>query len=383
MDVQRPRILVSSTTNVAVDRILLALLDLGFDKFIRVGSARKISKGILPYSTHEGTSDKQEKKELEDMLKENLSVEERRCVAESLRKLTENKSRLKDAPVVGATCAATAFGSVDGAAFPLVLLDEACQMTEPSSLLPVARFGCRKLVLVGDPKQLRPTVTGPESAHPRGLEQSLFERLALQGVAPIMLREQYRCHPAISAVSNSLFYDAHLVDGVTAAQRPALVPCLPPLCFVDVPEGRAHRADDGSYGNKAEAAIVCALVRHLLRAGVAATDVGVITLYRCQAALLRQLVADKFGQEYGVVQVSTVDAFQGGEKAVVLLSCVLSDGSSFLSSPERTNVALSRAKNHMLIVGALPGPLGRGRQAGRRRVRVSTHLSPLLSPWAR
>jgi hypothetical protein len=60
---------VSSTTNVAIDRILLALVDHGFTKFVRVGSARKISKGILPYSTHEGTSDKQEKKDLEDMLK--------------------------------------------------------------------------------------------------------------------------------------------------------------------------------------------------------------------------------------------------------------------------------------------------------------------------
>ena len=58
------------------------------------------------------------------------------------------------------------------------------------------------------------------------------------------------------------------------------------------------------------------------------------------------------------MQVSTVDAFQGGEKPVVVLSCVLSDASAFLGSPERTNVALSRAKNHMLIVGACVAPCG-------------------------
>ncbi len=176
----------------------------------------------------------------------------------------------------------------------MVVLDEAGQMTEPVSLLPIARFGCRKLVLVGDPQQLRPTVTGPEAAHLQGLEQPLFERLAAQGLAPVMLRRQYRCHPTISAVSNQLFYHSQLLDGVTAEDRPPLVPLLPPLCFIDVPDGRAHRAEgDGSLGNKLEAAMVATIAKHLLAAGVPASDIGVITLFRCQAALLRQLVAER------------------------------------------------------------------------------------------
>jgi hypothetical protein len=326
----RPRILVSSTTNVAVDRILQALLGLGFDRFIRVGSAKKISKTVLPYSTHEGGSDTTERRDLEEMMRENLSIEERRCVSESLRKLKENRDRLKDAPIVGATCAATTFQSLDGAVFPLVVLDEAGQMTEPTSLLPIARFGCRKLVLVGDPQQLRPTVAGPECAHTHGLDQPMFERLAAQGVEPIMLRRQYRCHPAISAVSNTLFYGLRLVDGIDAAQRPPLVPGLPPLCFVDVPDGRAHRAgggssgsgpdtnggggggSGGSLGNRTEAAVVGAIVQRLLAAGIPAGDIGVITLFRFQASLLRQLVADRWVLVCMLCAGTAVDLFSPG-----------------------------------------------------------------------
>ena len=61
----------------------------------------------------------------------------------------------------------------------VVLLDECSQMTEPASLLPMARFGCEKLVLVGDPHQLDPTIQGTEPAHKSGLEQTLFDRLSL------------------------------------------------------------------------------------------------------------------------------------------------------------------------------------------------------------
>lgn len=216
------------------------------------------------------------------------------------------------------------------------------------------RFRCQKLVLVGDPKQLQPTIKGPGSAHSCGLEQSLFERCIKNGLQPIMLRVQYRCHPVISAISNNLFYDQQLVDGVTASERAPLVPFMPPLAFISIPNGRAFRGPDGSLGNKVEAAILASVVKSMLDHGVPAASLGVVTLYRCQAKLLHQQFADKFAQEYGQVQVSTVDAFQGGEKDIILLSCVLTEPTSFLGSPERTNVALSRAKHHLLIFGLSP-----------------------------
>lgn len=98
------------------------------------------------------------------MLKdETLSSEERKFVEQCLEdaksgQLKQRAKRLKKVPVVGVTCAASVFGVLDGNTFPIVILDECSQMVEPLSLLPVGRFLCEKLILVGDPMQLPPTL---------------------------------------------------------------------------------------------------------------------------------------------------------------------------------------------------------------------------------
>jgi hypothetical protein len=240
-------ILISSGTNVAVDRILSSLLEQGFSNFVRVGSARKIAPVIMPHSTHGSeSSDKKELKDLREMLQEpGLSSQERSYISRSIDSLKQgvNRAKLNDTRVVAATLAATEFACLDGFSFPFIVLDEACQMTEPSAVLPIARFGCRSLVMVGDPKQLPPTVPGPEPAHNHGLEQSLFERLMLTAAPEryLMLRTQYRCHPQISGMANELTYGGNLCDGVTAEERAPAVPGLVPLCFFDCDTGNEER----------------------------------------------------------------------------------------------------------------------------------------------
>ncbi|XP_036885348.1 protein ZGRF1-like [Sturnira hondurensis] len=136
------KLLVSSSTNVAVDRVLLGLLSLGFEKFVRVGSIRKIAKPILPHSLHAGSENANEQlKELYALMKEDLSPADRVHVRKSLEqhKLGTNRTLLRQVRVVGATCAACPFPCMDGLRFPVVVLDECSQMTEPASLLPVAR----------------------------------------------------------------------------------------------------------------------------------------------------------------------------------------------------------------------------------------------------
>ncbi|XP_033122340.1 uncharacterized protein LOC117121304 isoform X2 [Anneissia japonica] len=219
------KLLISSTTNVAVDRILMGLLDLGFEDFIRVGSLRKISKPILPYSVHASDKKNDDIKELQEMLKSDLTPSEKQLIKKSLerQRLGHNKALLAKVKVVAVTCAACAFPCIDKLKFPVVLLDECSQMTEPASLLPIAKFHSEKLVLVGDPKQLPPTIQGSEAATTYGLEQTLFGRLVIMGIEAVMLRTQYRCHPHISALSNQLFYDNQLVDGVNTEQRQQLM----------------------------------------------------------------------------------------------------------------------------------------------------------------
>ncbi|XP_010708289.1 protein ZGRF1 isoform X5 [Meleagris gallopavo] len=351
------KLLIASSTNVAVDRILLCLLDLGFEDFIRVGSIRKITKAILPYSLHAGSGNENEQlKELLALMKEDLAPAEKMYVRKSIErhKLGTNKSALQQVKVVGVTCAACPFPCLDTLKFPVVVLDECSQMTEPTSLLPIARFQCEKLVLVGDPKQLPPTIQGSESTHDKGLEQTLFDRLCLMGHKTILLRTQYRCHPTISAIANELFYEGNLIDGVSEKERSPLLDWLPTLCFYSV-SGLEQIERDNSFYNMAEVHFTVKLIQSLIASGIHGSAVGVITFYKSQMYKIQNLLRSIHSEAFPVkaVQVSTVDAFQGAEKEIIVLSCVRTRQTGFTDSEKRMNVALTRAKRHLLIVGNL------------------------------
>ncbi|XP_067153726.1 5'-3' DNA helicase ZGRF1 [Apteryx mantelli] len=357
---QRPipwKLLIASSTNVAVDRILLGLLDLGFEGFIRVGSIRKIAKPILPYSLHAGSGNENEQlKELLALMKEDLTPVERIYVRKSIEqhKLGTNKAILQQVKVVGVTCAACPFSCMNTLKFPVVVLDECSQMTEPTSLLPIARFQCEKLVLVGDPKQLPPAIQGSDSVHEKGLEQTLFDRLSLMGHKAILLRTQYRCHPAISAIANELFYEGSLINGVSEEDRSPLLDWLPTLCFYSV-NGMEQIERDNSFYNVAEAHFTVKLIQSLTASGIEGSAIGVITLYKSQMCKVQNLLSGVHSEalETKAVQVSTVDAFQGAEKEIIVLSCVRTRQVGFIDSEKRMNVALTRAKRHLLIVGNL------------------------------
>lgn len=353
------KILISSTTNVAVDRILNGLLQLDFEDFVRVGSIKKIAKPVLPYSVHATGTDSQELKDLQEMLRSgDATPQEKHHIRRSIEKhrLGENKKKLSKVKVVGVTCAASAFSCLDSLTFPVVLIDESSQMTEPSSLLPIAKFGCHKLLLVGDPKQLDPAVQGSEAAHDQGLEQTLFDRLTKLGYEPTVLRTQYRCHPVISNIANTLFYGGCLIDGISQEDRLPLVDEFPTLCFYDVSCGKDCSDSAGSYYNQEEADFVVFLIQVLICSGVEPCNIGVITLYKSQMykiIAILGLTSSGMHKEVKSVLVSTVDAFQGGERDVIILSCVRTNNVGFIDNEKRTNVALTRAKHHLLIVGNL------------------------------
>ncbi|XP_044080161.1 protein ZGRF1 [Neovison vison] len=351
------KLLISSSTNVAVDRVLLGLLSLGFEKFVRVGSVRKIAKPVLPYSLHAGSeSENEQLKELHALMKEDLTPLERVYVRKSIEqhKLGTNKTLLKQVRVVGVTCAACPFPCMNDLKFPVVVLDECSQITEPASLLPIARFECEKLILVGDPKQLPPTIQGSDAAHEKGLEQTLFDRLCLMGHKPVLLRTQYRCHPVISAISNDLFYEGNLMNGISETERSPLLEWLPTLCFYNV-KGLEQIERDNSFHNVAEAAFTLKLIQSLIASGIAGSMIGVITLYKSQMYKLCHLLSatDFDHPDIKAVQVSTVDAFQGAEKEIIILSCVRTRQVGFIDSEKRMNVALTRGRRHLLIVGNL------------------------------
>merc|ERR1712232_1421371 len=131
---------------------------------------------------------------------------------------------LKGTQVICATCSGVASGYLDAFNFACVLIDEACQVTEPMTLLPIVRPGLRQTVLVGDHRQLPPTVVC-KRLEQEGLQTPLFERLVTRGVAPMLLDVQFRMHPAIADYPSKQFYDSALKTGVVGAER------LPPPGF--------------------------------------------------------------------------------------------------------------------------------------------------------
>lgn len=173
---------------------------------------------------------------------------------------------------------------------------------------------------------------------------------------------QYRCHPKIAKICNKLFYNNTLKNGCTAEDRPALIPNLPAVSCI-YHTGNQSKDKSGSISNSKEAALVTKTVRLLLQNGIPGENLGVICLYKAQAALIKgTLETSKSGEgenstdnrSLDSVMVSTVDAFQGAERDIIMISCSCTrfgNNNDFMSQPGRVNVALSRAKSHLLIFG--------------------------------
>eukprot|EP01080_Neovahlkampfia_damariscottae_P004972 gene4972-8566_t len=346
------RILVSSVTNVAVDGILQGLLKLGYTDFLRVGSQRKIAKQILPFTVSSDKSAKETIKEYKEMLKEAMSKEDAKAIKQAISELEsgvseKKKDTLQQVRVVGVTCAASSFPILDESKFSIVILDESSQCLEPLALLPLSRFSCQKLIACGDPCQLPPTLPGNASDVNNSLEKTIFLRLANVGSNPIMLHTQYRCHPHISFLSNTLFYNNKLKNGVSKKERDSLIDGMPPLMIVDT-NGRENFSQySNSTFNDQEVSVVVKLTSLFLDSGIDAHDIGVIALYNTQSS---KISTDFKTKQIKGIKVSTVDAFQGGEKEIIILSCVRTESLGFIESEKRLNVALTRARRHLIVV---------------------------------
>ncbi|KAG8126938.1 putative Regulator of nonsense transcripts 1-like protein [Naja naja] len=218
------------------------------------------------------------------------------------------------------------------------------------------------LILVGDHCQLGPVVMCKKAAK-AGLSQSLFERLVVLGIRPIRLQVQYRMHPALSAFPSNIFYEGSLQNGVTAADRVKKGfdfqwPQPDKPMFFYVTQGQEEIASSGtSYLNRTEAANVEKITTKLLKAGAKPDQIGIITPYEGQRSYLVQYMqfsGSLHTKLYQEVEIASVDAFQGREKDFIILSCVRANehqGIGFLNDPRRLNVALTRARYGVIIVG--------------------------------
>ncbi len=242
--------------------------------------------------------------------------------------------------------------------FDLVAMDEACQCTEPGVWQAVLRGD--RLVLAGDHCQLPPTVLS-EQAAAEGMRCSLMERLVRREGEDVFRRltVQYRMHELIMRFSSETFYDGSLIaDASVASHRLCDLPNVDqtpltdfPLLLIDT-AGAGYEEElepDGmSKLNVQEARLIGQLVDELLDSGVAPEQIAIIAPYAAQVRRLRSEI------DLRDLEIDTVDGFQGREKEVVLLTMVRSNPTGeigFLADTRRSNVALTRARRKLIVVG--------------------------------
>src|SRR5919201_1859303 len=350
------RILVCSHSNHGTDNMLLKVLpflDDAAERIARIGFYERIAKEARPF-------------------------------------YAAPDADLGDKNVIFTTIDALVLQDIAGArVYDYVILDEANRAGVLDSLLALARG--RRMILVGDPMQLQPVMSEAEQqivAQANGVSnggrrgrragraglvgvaqpgannvigKSLFAWIQERRFAPaatVLLDQQNRMHPAIGELVSRVFYGNRVRTGPAAPRRGTGLPAFPsPVTWVDTRSLRGNvesRAGGTSLFNVAEARLVTSITRNLASHAPPNLTIGVITAYAEQRDLLRRLMGQHDWPPERQLEIDTVDAFEGREKDIIVLSLVRANRRrdiGFLRLEQRLNVAVSRSRRLIIIVG--------------------------------
>ncbi|KYK55055.1 DNA replication factor Dna2 [Drechmeria coniospora] len=363
---QGKSVLLTSHTHTAVDNILLKLKSDNIP-ILRLGAPAKVHPDVQDFAHLAGHS---------------------KTTPEEI------KEAWHGTPVVATTCLGINHAVFLERSFDYCIVDEASQITLPICAGPIRM--ANSFVLVGDHNQLPPVVRN-EAAREGGLDVSLFKLLSdAHPESVVHLAHQYRMCEDIMTLSNTLIYNGKLRCGYEALRKKKLdIPQIKALSHVHYDASSLMRPGtprtfctgpassqcwlyalldsearvrfvntdtvqpmvrEEAHGkrivNSSEVRIVSQLVESLLTVGVPASEVGVMTHYRAQLFLLKEKL-----KAYAGVEMHTTDRFQGRDKDVIVLSLVRSNEAGnigdLLKDWRRINVAFTRAKSKLLVVGSL------------------------------
>ena len=260
------------------------------------------------------------------------------------------KDIIDSSDVILATNSSAALEAIARVKFDVAIIDEASQATIPSVLIPIAK--AHRFILAGDHKQLPPTIISDRAGE---LSKTLFEELIrTYPFKSQLLNIQYRMNSLLMKFPNQEFYNNGLesdesVDDITINDILNSSHEEEALLFIDTSdvdrEGETHLKDSKSIINNLEAETSASIAGDYINAGIDEDDIGIISPYADQVKII---------QEMTPVEVKTVDGFQGREKEIIIISTVRSndDGNiGFLKDLRRLNVAITRAKRKLIIIG--------------------------------
>lgn len=348
------RILICSETHIAVNNLISRLVEYCDSiRIVRIrdreqdGFTEDYSPEFIIKEYANWLREYLENRELAELIIDTVSKYEDKSLEKALT-LSAN--------IVGMTCNRVGAYNYDTTAemFDVVIIDEVCKATLPEILMPLA--ASQKAVLVGDPKQLPPIFCSEELDIIRSIENCnlqkymYIDQLFALSNCVTLLDTQYRMAEHIGSLVGDLFYSGKLINGRFSIE-PGKVIWLdykPSQCW-------PIAADDEKQQiyNLDECAIISSLICQLDNKTDKEQSIAIIAPYRSQVRKLRNIIRE-LNLKYVNLRVDTVDGFQGKESDVVVFSLTRSHGSyRFLADARRLNVALSRAKDCIYMVGCV------------------------------
>ena len=259
------------------------------------------------------------------------------------------KDILKNTNIICSTCVSSGIDLLHKIEFPLVIIDECCQSLEPGCLIPIMK-GSKQLILAGDPNQLEPTILNQESIQ-KGFSKSLFSRLMEIGISTCLLNVQYRMHPKLCEFPSKEFYEGKLLSDENNEFSDLTFSCLKwpnksiPIMFINV---KSNEFDvNNSKTNKIQIEITIDVLNKIAKK-FSFKDIGIISPYKSQVKAIKKILNNE------EIEIKSVDGFQGREKKFIIFSTVRSNkhgNVGFLSDWKRLNVAITRCKFGLIIIG--------------------------------
>lgn len=379
---EKQQILVVAPSNAAVDLLSEKLNNEGIP-VVRVGNPARVNEQQLSLTldakiaTHNSAKEIRrlrrqaaEYRDLAQKYKRSFGPaerEQRKALFNEARNIMKEVERteqyiaddvLSKADVITATLVGANHYTVRNRRYHTVVIDEAGQALEPACWIPILK--AKKLVMAGDHQQLPPTIKSSEAA--KVLSQTLMEKsVHLWPEAVVLLEEQYRMHETIMQFSSQEFYEGRLKAHPSVGHRLLFEGDLP-LVFIDTAGcGYEEKTEGSGISNPEEADL---LIRHLSRllASIpvmevhALPSVAVISPYRHQVEELKEKVQNHPSLQsfLHTLSVNTIDSFQGQERDTVYISMTRSNADNtigFLSDIRRMNVAMTRARKKLVVIG--------------------------------